>query len=305
VEHIDERLDVVHYGRLSEEADLDRERRLVARLPALPLDRLEDRCLLAADVRPGAAPDLDVEREILAHHVPTEEPASAGLRERMLERVQRLRVLPPEVEVAPLAPGGVGGDGHRLDHRERIALHQLAVLERARLGLVRVADEVVRACGLPCDRLPLDPGRERGTAATDQLGVLHLPQHALGAELERAAEGGIAPVRAVVVDTRSVGDGPGSPPARRSSTTAAVTGACALSSGSSPATETSAAGARSHWPRHGLRCHVAEPSSESSPSGPKRSSSCAIRSCEPWQRHATSSQTWTTRGGRGSSAKSA
>ena len=54
-----------------------------------------------------------------------------------------------------------------------------------------------------------------------------------------------------------------------------------------------------------LRGAGAEPSSESSPSGPKRSSSCAIRSCEPWQRHATSSQTWTTRGGRGSSAKSA
>ena len=85
-----------------------------------------------------------------------EEPASAGLRERVLERVQRLRVLPAEVEVAPLAAGRVGGDGHRLDHRERIALHQLAVLERPRLGLVRVADEVVRAGRLPCDRLPLD-----------------------------------------------------------------------------------------------------------------------------------------------------
>ena len=50
VEHVDERLDVVHDGRLSEEADLDGERRLVARLAALALDRLEDRRLLAADV---------------------------------------------------------------------------------------------------------------------------------------------------------------------------------------------------------------------------------------------------------------
>ena len=39
------------------------------------------------------------------------------------------------------------------------------------------------------------------------------------------------------------------------------------------------------------------------PSGPKRSSSCAISSCDPWQRHAMSSHTCTTRGGRGSSAK--
>ncbi len=65
------------------------------------------------------------------------------------------------------------------------------------------------------------------------------------------------------------------------------------------------AGARSHWPRHGLRSHVAEPSAESSPSEPKRSSSVAIRSSEPRQRQATSSQTWITRGGCGSVASRA
>ena len=58
----DERLDVVDDGRLAEQADLDRERRLVARLAAVALDRVEERRLLAADVRAGAAADLDVER---------------------------------------------------------------------------------------------------------------------------------------------------------------------------------------------------------------------------------------------------
>ena len=71
-----ERLDVVHDGRLAEQADLDRERRLVARLAALALDRLEERRLLAADVGAGAAPELDVEGEAGAEDVGAEQPAS-------------------------------------------------------------------------------------------------------------------------------------------------------------------------------------------------------------------------------------
>ena len=58
---VGQRLDVVDDRRLAEQADLDRERRLVARLAALALDRFEERRLLAADVGAGAAPELDVE----------------------------------------------------------------------------------------------------------------------------------------------------------------------------------------------------------------------------------------------------
>ena len=57
--------------------------------------------------------------------------------------------------------------------------------------------------------------------------------------------------------------------------------------------------ARSHWPRQGLRSHVAPP--VSTPSGP----SWEISSSEPAQRHATSSHTCTTRGGRSSTENSA
>ena len=68
---------------------------------------------------PRAAPDLDVEREALAHHVVAEEAAPPRLGERMLERVERLGVLAAEVDEAALAAGRVGGDRHRLDERER------------------------------------------------------------------------------------------------------------------------------------------------------------------------------------------
>ncbi len=75
VEDVDERLDVVDHRRLAEQPLDDRERRLVARLAAVALDRVEERGLLAADVGAGALADLDVEGEALAEDVVAEEAA--------------------------------------------------------------------------------------------------------------------------------------------------------------------------------------------------------------------------------------
>src|SRR6202035_6085082 len=57
--HVGEGLDVVDDGRLAEEADLDGERRLRARLAAAAFDRVEEGRLLAADIGPRGpgAPD--------------------------------------------------------------------------------------------------------------------------------------------------------------------------------------------------------------------------------------------------------
>ena len=85
-------------------------------------------------------------------------------------------------------PGRVRGDRDRLDERERVLLHEHAVLERPRLRLVGVADEVVRARGLLRDRLPLQPGREGGAAASEERRRLHELDDALRAELARARE---------------------------------------------------------------------------------------------------------------------
>ena len=78
--HVDERLDVVDHRRLVEQALVDRERRLVARLAAVALDRVEQRGLLAADVGAGALAQLDVERETLAEDVLAQ--VAAGTRRR-------------------------------------------------------------------------------------------------------------------------------------------------------------------------------------------------------------------------------
>ena len=89
--HVGQRLDVVDDGRLAEQADLDRERRLVARLAALALDRFEERRLLAADVGAGAAPELDVEGEARAEDVAAEEAGGARRLDRRGRRAPRPR----------------------------------------------------------------------------------------------------------------------------------------------------------------------------------------------------------------------
>ena len=85
--------------------------------------------------------------------------------------------------------GGERGDGHRLDRGERVALEQDAVLERAGLGFVGVAHEVVRLRRPGGDGGPLAPGREGRAAATHQLRGGDLVDDALGTDLDGAGEG--------------------------------------------------------------------------------------------------------------------
>src|SRR4029450_7237933 len=97
-------------------------------------------------------------------------------------------VLAADVDEPLLRSRGVAGDGERLEDSERIMLHEHPILERAGLGLVRVADEVVRSDRLFRDRLPLHTGGERSAPAAEELRVLELADHALRTELHRPPE---------------------------------------------------------------------------------------------------------------------
>ena len=154
---------------LAEEALLDREGRLVARLAAQALDRVEEGRLLAADVGAGAAADLDVEGEALAQDVGPEQARGARRGDGASSALGRQRVLAPDVDVAALAAGGVGRDGHRLDEGEGVLLHEDTVLEGPGLGLVGVADEVVRARRLLATASHLRPAGKGGAAAALEL----------------------------------------------------------------------------------------------------------------------------------------
>ena len=99
-----------------------------------------------------------------------------------------------------LQSAGIAGDGHRLDHRVGIALDQHTVLERPGLGLVGVADHIVRMGRLARHGLPLDAHRERGAATPQDPGVLDLAHDAARAELDRAPQRLVAALGAVVVE---------------------------------------------------------------------------------------------------------
>src|SRR5204863_8635954 len=98
-EHVGERLHVVDRRRLAEEPELDRERWLVARLATLALDRLEERRLLATDIRAGTSPELDVEAPAAARDVGAEEPGLPRGLDRVLDARLRERVLAADVEI--------------------------------------------------------------------------------------------------------------------------------------------------------------------------------------------------------------
>ena len=169
-------------------------------------------------------------------------------------------------------------------------LHQDAVLERARLRLVGVADEVVRLRGLARDRLPLQPVGNAAPPRPSRRDSVTSRTTSAGRARARAA----APHSRRRRGTRRATSGRGrrrcgAGAAGRAAPAAAAAARSAgiwSSRGSSPAIVRSAAGARSQRPRHGLGC---------APSG----------SSKPASRHERSVQTCSTSAGRSSSAISA
>src|SRR5207302_11519300 len=181
-----------------------RKWRLVARLAAKALDRVEDRGLLAADVGAPSLADLDLEAGALPHHVAAEQAARPRSVDGPLQPLDGKRVLPTDVDVTELAAGRLGGDGHRLDDRERVPLHEHAILESARLRLVGIADQVMRPHWLPRDGLPLAAGGESRAAAPRQLRIEHLANHAFGSDLEGATQRLVSAVGPVIVEARRI-----------------------------------------------------------------------------------------------------
>ena len=150
----------------------------------------------------GAAPDLDVEPRAGARDVLAQETVLASLADRTLDAPQRQRVLPADVQVAVLTAGGQRGDRHPFDHGERIALHDDAVLEGARFGLVGVADEVMGPRGRARDGVPFAARRKRGTASPQKPGLCDLADDAFGAELDACRALGTARQRRDPARTR-------------------------------------------------------------------------------------------------------
>ena len=98
-------------------AGLRGERRLEPRLAALALERVEQRRLLAADVRARAGVDDDVDRVVLAEGVLAEVALRLGLLDRAPEALLREVELVAHVDVRDVRADGVAADDAALDAR--------------------------------------------------------------------------------------------------------------------------------------------------------------------------------------------
>ena len=128
-----------------------------------------------------------------------------GLRERLLEDRRLQVVLAADEDERLVGADGVRGDADALDQQMRVLLHQLAVLERPGLGLVRVADDVLVHVALG-DEGRLRAHGEAGAAAAADARRLQLGEHVLGRHVERLLEHLVA-AALVAVDRERVEPG--------------------------------------------------------------------------------------------------
>ena len=167
------RLDVVDDGRrLVEAHDGRKPRRLVARVPPLALEALEEGRLLATDVGAGPRVDDEVDREARAQDVAADRPEGVRLVEGGGHALEPEGELTAHEDEGLRGTDGVGADEDALDDLVRVLLHQHVVLEGAGLALVAVDDEV-DGLGLP-EHPPLLAGLEAGAAPPEEVGGEHL-----------------------------------------------------------------------------------------------------------------------------------
>src|SRR6476659_10499974 len=173
VRDVHQRLDVVDHGRRCEEALDGRERRAQPRLTAEALERVEQRRLLAADVRAGPPMQHRVDALAGPLDVGAEVPGRVRLGDRSLQDDALPQVLAADVDVRGLAPDRQGRDRRPLEEPVRIALHELPVVARAGLRLVEVHDHVRRLAGVTRHEAPFHPPGEPGATATAEPARLH------------------------------------------------------------------------------------------------------------------------------------
>src|SRR5204863_9486808 len=113
--------------------------------------------------------------------------AKVARRARFLERLLEALVLVPDlavdVVVADRGAAGVPADDHPLDEDVRVVADDVAVLERARLALVGIADDVLLAGERLRHEAPLEARREACASAPTQRRLLHLCDDLVGRHL--------------------------------------------------------------------------------------------------------------------------
>ena len=189
---VGEGLDVVDDRRPTVETDRGRKiRRLEPGHAAIPLETLDQRRLFAHDVGTRSPVQNHIDREVRAEDVLADVAGGIRLVERRRHAFLGQRHLAADVEEAARQTGRVAGDQGALDQLVRVALHQQAVLVRARLALVAVDHEVARPAVLG-GQSPLGAGGETRSAPSEDRRRLHFLVDGGGPHAECLAKSRVA-----------------------------------------------------------------------------------------------------------------
>src|SRR5260370_9487336 len=120
------------------------ERRLRSRMRALPFECIQQSGLFATDVTTSAGVKINFKTVVRPEDVAAKIIACLCFGDRSAEAVVGALVLASQKYVTDIGLNGVCRNNHAFDQLVRIPFHQRAVLERSRLHLVGVRNEVLR-----------------------------------------------------------------------------------------------------------------------------------------------------------------
>src|SRR5260370_5482449 len=172
--NVDESFHIVDDRGFLPQADLSRERRLIARLGAMALDGFDERAFFATDIAARTDKHLQVVVEVASQNFLSEKRGTITAANLFTEDFFLKVVFVADIKDAPLCARDKSGNDHALDQEMRQICHDKAGLVGAGLSFVGVADDVFDGIGLLADKVPLHAGRKPGTAHAFKFGGFEL-----------------------------------------------------------------------------------------------------------------------------------
>ena len=141
--------------------------------PPAPFHARQDRGFLAADKRPGALLDLNIEGEEAVQNIVSQQAGIPALVDGVFQPLEREGILRPAVNVALAGPDRVGGDDHAFKDAERVAFENRPVHEGPGIALVGIADDVLLGADGVLGHAPFLAGEEPRAAPSAKPGGQH------------------------------------------------------------------------------------------------------------------------------------
>src|SRR5579864_3714709 len=174
--------------------------------PPVAFYGIKKRSLFTADVSAGSTAELNIKAQSTAQDVfPEQSVFPRGLK-RARETLCRQRIFAAQIDVASLRAGGQRANGHALQNRKGITLHQDAVFKCARLGFIGIADEILwpALMALRVQRLPFARCGKGCAATSHKSGLRDFAEYTFRPQIQGYPQGRIAVMITVIVKAFSI-----------------------------------------------------------------------------------------------------